>query len=91
MAMFGTFVLEDLALTYRVTMPDSESPLVVTYTVVNNFNGEEETVVCSSDAWEAALILHALGSEAKFSIDYEAVELAAKDALPKNPELRWYP
>ena len=91
MAMFGTLVIEDMALNFCITMPDLNRAPVVVYTVVNNFDGSAETVKCSQDEWEAALILHALGSEEKFGIDYEAVEEAAKPAMPADPNLRWVP
>ena len=91
MAMFGTLVLEEMALNFCITLPDFNSAPVVVYTVVNNFDGSAETVKCPHDAWEAALILHALGSVAKFGIDYEALEEAAMPAMPTDPNLRWVP
>lgn len=90
MAMFGTLVIEDMAVNFCITLSAPDAPPAVVYTVVDFF-GNAETVKCSHAAWEAALILHALGSEAKFGIDYPALELAAVDAVPKNPDLRWVP
>ena len=91
MAMFGTLVLEDMAINFQITMPNLDNPPVVVYTIVNNFDGSAETVKCSQESWDAALILHALGSEEKFGIDYEAVEEAAEPAMPSDLTLRWVP
>ena len=91
MAIFGTLVLEDMAINFQITMPNLENPPVVVYTIVNDFVGSAETVTCSQESWDAALILHALGSEEKFGIDYEAVEEAAEPAMPSDPTLRWVP
>ena len=91
MAMFGTLVIEDMALNFHITLPELNSAPGVVYTVVDNFDGSAETVKCSQDAWEAALILHALGSEEKFGIDYAALEEAAMPAMPTDPNLRWVP
>ena len=91
MAMFGTLILEDMAINFKITMPELDNPPVVVYTVVNNFDGSTDTVTCSQESWDAALILHALGSEEKFGVDYAAVEAAAEPAMPSDPTLRWVP
>ena len=90
MAMFGTLVLEDMALNFQITMPNLDNPPVVVYTVVNNFDGSAETVQCTQAAWEAALILHALGSEEKFGIDYAEVNVEHSTRWPRR-RVRWRP